>query len=227
MLPNTRTIWKRLATIGILVAPLLASYGCATQNWVIDTVREMDKDIIARIARNEAAAAAEKVRVDTQLAEIRAIGVDARNRADAAQRAADVADRKAVAVDNRLTQVLANRLKRADVQQVDVQFDTGKSDLSPADRGALADVLKVLAANPTYTADVVGYTESVGTADSNVNLSWLREEAVRRFLVERGAELNRVYFIGVGEELAGDDTKDAAKRTKNRHVSIKVYKPTD
>ncbi|MGH7208973.1 MAG: OmpA family protein, partial [Nitrospiraceae bacterium] len=75
--------------------------------------------------------------------------------------------------------------------------------------------------------DVVGYTDSVGTADSNVNLSWLREEAVRRFLMERGAALNRLYFIGVGEELAGNDAADAAKRAKNRQVIITVFKPAD
>ena len=225
---------KRLAMVGTLVVPLLASYGCATQNWVVDTVREMDKDLVARVARIETAAAAEKVRVDGQLAEIRGIATDARNRADAAQRAADaaqraadIADQKAVAVDGRLTRVLANRLKRADVQQVEVSFDTGKSDLSPAARGALEGILKVLADNPTYTADVVGYTDTVGTADSNVNLSWHREEAVRRFLMERGAALNRLYFIGVGEELAGDDVKDAAKRAKNRKVTINVFKPAD
>jgi|RhiMethySRZTD1v2_1073278.scaffolds.fasta_scaffold114838_4 hypothetical protein len=34
-----------------------------------------------------------------------------------------------------------------------------------------------------------GYTDDVGSAGSNVNLSWRREEVVRRFMVERGAEL--------------------------------------
>ena len=110
------------------------------------------------------------------------------------------------------------------MQQLDVTFDTGKSDVSQADRAALQGLLKMLTDNPTYTVDVVGYTDSVGTADSNVDLSWRREEAVRRFLVERGVELNRFYFIGVGEELSGDDTKDTAKRAKNRRVTVTIFK---
>ena len=45
--------------------------------------------------------------------------------------------------------------------------------------------MKLLADNPTYTADVVGYTDDVGATGSNVNLSWRREEVARRFMVDR------------------------------------------
>lgn len=217
MFGNNASARNRLAMIGILGAVMLGSFGCATQTWVIETIREMDKELVARMAKIEATAAAEKVRVDGQLNEIRGIGVDARNRADTAQKKGD-------SVDARVTQNLANRLKRTQVQTLDVTFETGKSDISQSDRTALQGLLKVLADNPTYTLDVVGYTDTVGPADQNVNLSWRREEAVRRFLVERGVELNRFSFIGVGEELSGDDTKDAAKRAKNRRVTVTVFK---
>lgn len=206
MFRESASAMNHLAMVGILAAVLLGSVGCATQTWVVETIREMDKELVARFERNEAAAAAEKIRVDQQFAE-------ARSRTDA--------------VNARLTQYLANRLKRAQVQQLDVTFDTGKADVSASDRAALEGLLKVLADNPTYTVDVVGYTDTVGKADENVNLSWRREEAVRRFLVERGVELNRLVFIGVGEELSGDDAKDAAKRAKNRRVTVIIFKPVD
>lgn len=217
MFRNSGSVKNRLAMIGVLGAVMLGSFGCATQTWTVETIREMDKELVARMAKIEATAAAEKVRVDGQLNEIRGIGVDARNRADTAQKKAD-------SVDGRVTQNLANRLKRAQVQTLDVTFETGKSDVSQSDRSALQGLLKGLADNPTYTVDVVGYTDTVGTADSNVNLSWRREEAVRRFLVERGVELNRFFFIGVGEEASGDDAKDAAKRAKNRRVTVTIFK---
>ncbi len=210
MFRNSGSARNRLAMIGVLAAVMLGSFGCATQTWTVETIREMDKELVARMAKIEATAAAEKIRVDGQLNEIRGIGVDARNRADA--------------VNARLTQAQASRLKRAQVQTLDVTFETGKSDVSQSDRAALQSLLKMLTDNPTYTVDVVGYTDSVGPADQNVNLSWRREEAVRRFLVERGVELNRFYFVGVGEELSGDDTKDAAKRAKNRRVTVTIFK---
>ena len=217
MLGNDASTRNRLAMIGVLAAVVLGSFGCATQTWTVETIREMDKELVARMAKIEATAAAEKIRVDGQLNEIRGIAVDARNRADTAQAKAD-------SVDARVTKNLANRLKREQVQTLDVTFETGKSDLSQSDRAALQGILKVLADNPTYTLDIVGYTDTVGTADQNVNLSWRREEAVRRFLVERGVDLNRFVFIGVGEELSGDDTKDTAKRAKNRRVTVTIYK---
>jgi len=235
MLRNNASARNRLAMVSTVVVILLGSFGCASQNWVIDTVREMDKDLVARVekieataaaekirvdaaaaaerTRVEAAAAAEKTRVDQQLTEVRGIGTDARNRADA--------------VDGRVTRALANRLKRTQVQQADVVFETGKSVLHESDRAALLGILKVLADNPTYTADIVGYTDTVGKADLNVTLSWQREEAVRRFMVERGVAVNRLFFIGVGEELSGHDAQDAAKREKNRRVTITIFKPED
>ncbi len=262
MLHNNASARNRLVMVSTLVVILLGSFGCAGQNWVIDTVREMDKDLVARVERTEATAAAEKTRVNQQLTEVRGIGTDARNRADeagriaqvatqkadaatqkaeaAAQKAdaatqkadtaaqkADAATQKADAVDGRLTRAMANRLKRTQVQQVDVTFKTGKSVLHENGRGVIMGILKVLADNPTYTVDIVGYTDSVGKADSNVTLSWRREEAVRRFMVERGVELNRFSFTGVGAERSGDDAQDALKREKNRRVTITVFKPDD
>jgi len=227
MFGNSVSARNRFAMVGVLAAVMLGSFGCATQTWTVETIREMDKEMVARFERNEAAAAAEKIRVDGQLNEIRAIGVDARNRADAAQRSADAAQHKADAVDGRLTQSLANRFKRTQVETLDVTFDTGKADVSQSDRAALEGLIKVITGNPTYTVDVVGHTDTVGKSDENVNLSWRREEAVRRFMAERGVDLNRFYFIGVGEELSGDDTKDVAKRAKNRRVTVTIFKPVD
>ena len=41
--------------------------------------------------------------------------------------------------------------------------------------------------NPTYTLDIVGYTDATGSDRDNANLSWQRVEVVRRRLTERGA----------------------------------------
>ena len=79
--------------------------------------------------------------------------------------------------------------------------------LAEAEYDALNGVLKTLQDNPTYTADVVGYTDGEGQARSNVTLSWNREESVRRYLVEKGASLNRFTFIGLGEDVTKGDVR--------------------
>lgn len=53
MLHNNASARNRLAMVSALVVILLGSFGCAGQNWVIDTVREMDKDLVARVGRIE------------------------------------------------------------------------------------------------------------------------------------------------------------------------------
>jgi outer membrane protein OmpA-like peptidoglycan-associated protein len=59
-----------------------------------------------------------------------------------------------------------------------------------------------------------------------VTLSWNREESVRRYLVEKGASLNRFTFIGLGEDVTkGDVSKGPYVRAKDRQVTILIYRP--
>ena len=109
---------------------------------------------------------------------------------------------------------------------MDLQFAGGKSELTPAHHNTLNAVLKTLQDNPIYTADVVGYTDGEGKAQSNVILSWSREESVRRYLVEKGAPLNRFAFIGLGEDVTkGDVTKGPYVRAQDRQVTVLIYRP--
>ncbi len=222
-----------LCTVVVGALPLVA--GCVTQDWVTNTIKDNTAPIETRVARLEANAGTEKARVDqlaghvdqlgSQVSEARRVADGAASAAADARQRADAAGAAAQAVDGRLTRVLGNRLKRNPVQQVDVSFKSGKSDLSTENQTALQGVVKLLADNPIYTADVVGFTDTKGGKSYNVNLSWRREEAVRRFLVEKGANLNRFFFIGMGEDVATG--KDAAGMAKDRRGTVKVYSPAD
>jgi outer membrane protein OmpA-like peptidoglycan-associated protein len=215
----------------VWMALALTPLGCATQQQLL----EMETTFKARMAKTEAALATEKGRVDqltTQLAAVRAtateatrigteattIGTDARQRADAAAA-------KGEAADARVTKALANRLARTQVQEFRVTFETGRAELSSAAEQTLQGAVKLLADNVTYSADVVGHTDDVGAVGSNVTLSWRREEAVRRFMVEKGIALNRFSFIGLGEDRATGAT--GAVRARERHVGIVVFRPAD
>jgi outer membrane protein OmpA-like peptidoglycan-associated protein len=230
-----RGIWHGLAVCALFGALLALGAGCANTSWTYETIRNMNIPTETRVEKLETTTAAEKTRLNNLTGRVDQVAgqtVEARRAADGAANAAadsrqhaDTAGAAAQAVDGRLTRVLANRLKRNKVQQVDVHFKSGQSDLSAADQTALQGVVKALADNPTYTADVVGFTDKRGTKGDNVELSWRREEAVRRFLVENGANLNRFYFIGLGEDLATGAT--AAAEAKDRHGAVTVYSPAD
>lgn len=222
----------------LLVALALTPLGCATRQQLL----EMETEFKARMTRMEAGLATEKRRVDelnTQLSAVRAtateatrigteatrIGTEATRIGQDARQRADAAAAKGEVVDGRVTSALANRLKRTQVQEFRVTFETGRAELSGPAEQALQGAVKLLAENATYTVDVVGYTDDVGAAGSNVTLSWRREEVVRRFMVERGAALNRFSFIGLGEDRAKETTE--AGRARDRHVHVRVFRPVE
>jgi len=221
----------RSAALISLAGLLTLLSGCATRQQLL----EMETDFKARMAKMEASLAAEKQRTDqltTQLAAVRTtadeatkIGNEATRIGTEARQRADAANAKGEAVDARVTTALNTRFKRVSVREFRVTFETGKSDLSVAAQQALLNATKLMEENPTYSVDVVGYTDDVGSAGSNVTLSWRREEAVRRYMVAHGGELNRFSFIGFGEDRATGDT--AAERARERHVLVKIYRPAD
>ena len=222
-LPALRTcLWIALA---------LTPLGCATSQQLL----EMDTQYKARMAKMEAGLATEKGRVDqltTQLAtvsatatEAKGIGTEAKEIGTDARQRADAAAAKGEAVDGRLTKALADRLARTQVQEFKVTFEPGRAELSSAAQQTLQDAAKLLAGNATYTADIIGHTDEAGPVGYNVNLSWRREEMVRRFLVEKGAALNRFSFIGLGED--GAVAANAAGRAQERYVHVIVFRPAD
>jgi outer membrane protein OmpA-like peptidoglycan-associated protein len=209
----------------------LTPLGCATRQQVL----EMETEFKARMSKMEAGLATEKGRVDqltTQLAAVSAtateatrIGTEATRIGNDARQRADAAAANGEAVDGRVTRALANRLVRTQVQEFRVTFEPGRAELSGPAQQTLESTVKLLADNATYTADVIGHTDDVGAAGSNVTLSWRREEAVRRFMVERGPALNRFSFIGLGEDRATANT--VAGRAQDRYVRVIVFRPAD
>ena len=183
--------------------------GCfATHDWVEETVGAQVQTLTKRVTQLESGLG----QVNAQVGQLGSQVAETRTAVSA--------------VDNRMTRVLANRLNREEVSQVHLQFAGGKYELTKAHYDALNGVLKTLQDNPTYTADVVGYTDGEGQARSNVTLSWNREESVRRYLVEKGASLNRFTFIGLGEDVTkGDVSKGPYVRAKDRQVTILIYRP--
>jgi OOP family OmpA-OmpF porin len=71
-----------------------------------------------------------------------------------------------------------------------------------------------------YAAVVVGHTDSTGDDDYNLKLSLKRAEAVRDYLVDTGADPDKLEVLGRGENdpIASNDTKEG--RAENRRVEV-------
>ena len=193
----------------MVIVAALALDGCATRGWVNDVVSKKE----AEIGRVSSA----MVRLDDQLTGVDGRVAESNERAKWAQRRADEAYARADDANSRLTRVWAARHHRDLVETVHVQFAFDRADLSDAAQTALLAIVKELKDTPRLTVDLEGFTDASGTRDYNIALSQRRVEAVRRFLVQHGADLSRVHSVGLGPV---HGSKEAAAR--QRRVTVRV-----
>lgn len=86
----------------------------------------------------------------------------------------------------------------------------------------LDDLVSKLAGVNLEVIIVVGHTDNVGAAAANQRLSLQRAEAVKKYLVSKGIEPNRIYTEGKGPTQPVADNRTAEGRAKNRRVEIEV-----
>jgi len=102
-----------------------------------------------------------------------------------------------------------------------IYFDTGKAVLKPESDAAVAEIARLLAADPGLKVYVVGHTDSVAGLDLNMNLSQARAEAVVQALVTKhaiAAERLRALGVGPAAPVASNETEDG--RARNRRVEL-------
>ncbi|WP_434383895.1 OmpA family protein [Melittangium boletus] len=100
-----------------------------------------------------------------------------------------------------------------------VLFRSGSSDLLAAARRRLNDVASAL--NKTENPLLIeGHTDSQGSAELNDELSYLRAEAVRDYLVDQGVDRERIRIDGRGKEAPIASNSTSEGRANNRRVEI-------
>ena len=109
-------------------------------------------------------------------------------------------------------------------QRIDVYgiyFDVNSDRLRRESDPVLQEIAGVLERNPQWQLTIDGHTDSVGTAEANMNLSQRRSEAVRAALVDRfGIAAGRLTTQGYGATVpkARNDTPEG--RARNRRVEL-------
>jgi outer membrane protein OmpA-like peptidoglycan-associated protein len=102
----------------------------------------------------------------------------------------------------------------------DVLFDTGKFDLRPAAKEALAKLSGIVLSHPGLRLEVEGHTDSVGSDDLNQKLSEQRAGAVRDYLVVQALNADSVSARGFGKTMPAATNDTAQGRQQNRRVEI-------
>lgn len=110
----------------------------------------------------------------------------------------------------------------------EILFDSGSAVLKPEAVAQIQQVGDILAKYSDDRVQVLGFTDNVGRAAVNEELSQRRANAVKEVLVGRGVQPTQITSLGMGETRPVADNATAAGRAKNRRVEvhIDVPKPT-
>ena len=105
-------------------------------------------------------------------------------------------------------------------QTIRINFDFDKSEIRPADLAELQKALDFVKQHSAYKISIEGHTDGRGTDVYNQGLSERRAAAVKSWLVQRGANGNRMTTVGYGKSrpIASNDTDQG--RFQNRRVEL-------
>lgn len=101
-----------------------------------------------------------------------------------------------------------------------VTFDTSSSVLKPLGTETLTSVALVLKEFNKTAVNIVGYTDSTGSAATNNRLSLERANSVANTLIQQGITAGRMFVNGAGASrpIASNATQEG--RAQNRRVEI-------
>jgi OOP family OmpA-OmpF porin len=103
-----------------------------------------------------------------------------------------------------------------------IYFKSGSAELDRTSEPLLNSVADIANRCPAARVEVTGHTDSIGSRDSNRQLSASRARAVVGYLVQHGVPASRIESSGFGDTrpIAANDTED--HRAKNRRIEFRV-----
>ena len=103
-----------------------------------------------------------------------------------------------------------------------IEFLTGKAELTPLGAATLDEVAAALAKAPALTVAIAGHTDSRGNPARNLALSQLRAESVRNYLISRSIAASRMTTAGFGPSRPIADNGTEEGRQRNRRIEFSV-----
>ena len=105
----------------------------------------------------------------------------------------------------------------------DALFDFDKAELRPDGKAMLDELTRLLQGANYEVILAIGHADRIGTVQYNQRLSVRRAETVKKYLVDKGIEPNRVYAEGKGK--SQPLTKPGECTVKNRKALIACLQP--
>lgn len=221
--------------VGILAAALAMTGGCRSRS--ADRIRVLEAERSELTRQND--------KLKTQLAEKAAREAELQARAERAEamlldKSATAGPQPAAGSGNDLSSSMNSALQNAEGMDVrkegsgvlitmasDVNFASGRADLSTQATSSLSKVARVLKTRGDIAViRVQGHTDSDPIRksgwESNQQLSEARADKVKRFLVSQGIPDDLVITEGFGESRPVAENSTKANKARNRRVEILI-----
>lgn len=103
-----------------------------------------------------------------------------------------------------------------------LEFETGKAVIRSTSYASLDELALLLISKPLWKLRISGHTDDVGNAESNMNLSKNRTQAVGKYLQAKGLIPSQLTMEWFGETRPIADNKTPLGRQQNRRVEMLV-----
>ena len=173
-------------------------------------LRARGADILFTDWRTTVARIAERDRmtwlqVTSQVSEVAVLAVEAKLPAPE-KRLTDAALAAALARDGRATLVSG--------------LGVGAAAPARADRGMVAQLVRLMRRDRTLTLAIVAYSDDLGDRDANLKASQAQAEAIAAAIVKQGIARERIGAIGAGPDRPVADNATVQGRAANRRIEL-------
>jgi len=101
-----------------------------------------------------------------------------------------------------------------------INFELNSSKILSGSEETLQKALTTLREYPDIFVEIIGYTDNTGRRSYNIKLSKKRAEVVRSWLVNHGADPNKITAVGFGPDNPIAPNTTAEGRMKNRRIEF-------
>lgn len=101
-------------------------------------------------------------------------------------------------------------------------FSRTSAELSPISYTSLDQLVVVMQQYPNMYIELSGHTDNVGSAKQNIDLSQKRVEAVKKYLVDKGINPDRIKGVGYGSKYPVASNDGEQTRKLNRRVELRI-----
>ena len=220
---------RRSAEVIMLAGALaLGLTGCATKKYVAERVDPVN-DRLGKVDQNQQGTQKQLDAAEPRISAADEKATSADRRATDAIGRADMASKKADQVRADLRTELNDRIANLDdyksVGEATVLFKFNSAQLTDDGKAQLDQLAGTqVGTMKTYFVAIEGFTDKVGPADYNLDLSRRRAQAVQTYLVaQKNVPVFRIQIVGLGKDKALNEQKTREERSKNRRVQVTLF----